>query len=151
MNIKILTPLCELCKTGFKYKPRNISTATIPGLSRVSESTEGIVSELFKKVEILTKYGIEKGFNPEEVIKRFNESEKYLDKFSIDRLLTLTKEGKIKIFEKPKVRLASKKFYFDEIDFEKDARSEKTKQFFLILRRGRATITKFHQMKLQMY
>ena len=113
MFIKMLTPLCKTCKTGLKYKPLSLAVTnpTLKGEQLLS-SADNVIKTAFNKIEILTKYCVEKGFNPDEVIKAFNDTERFLGEKATNRLLTLANEGKIKLWEQPKIRIAKKKFDF---------------------------------------
>jgi len=74
----------------------------------------GVVAEkTLNKAQILSKYALECGFVEKDLVKAFGEVEKYLDEISVQRLLKLTKEGKIKLYEQPKVQLKRKRFDFD--------------------------------------
>ena len=53
-------------------------------------------------------------------------AEKYLDKVSIERLLKLTSEGKIRLYEQPKVHLLKKRFDFGEDFFVRSATEAKS-------------------------
>ena len=62
------------------------------------------VKKVLNKTEVLKKYASEHGFIEEDLVKALKEAEKYLDDVSIERLLKLTSEGKIKLYEQPKVK-----------------------------------------------
>ena len=135
MGIKILKPLCELCQKGIVYKPLRVGVTTpiAKGCAKTIQPIGDSINKLFGKSEILTKYSLENGLNPEEVMNAFKEAEKYLDDTSIEQLLRLTSEGKIKLFEKQKIQLAKKRFFFSEDYFAKEASDIKTKPIFSYL------------------
>jgi len=68
------------------------------------------------KTEILAKYASEHGLVEEDLVKAFEEAEKYLDDVSVERLLKLIKEGKINLHEKPPIQLKSRQHYFEDLE-----------------------------------
>ena len=89
-------------KPAIKTVPKASQLRYAPELTNFS----GKVSQkLLNKSEVLAKYAQENGLVAEEVSAKFAEAEKYLDEVSIERLLKLSNEGKIKLYtEAPKSR-----------------------------------------------
>lgn len=74
-------------------------------LKYAPELSGKVSTKLLNKSEVLAKYASENGLVAEEVSAKFAEAEKYLDEVSIERLLKLSNEGKIKLYtEAPKSR-----------------------------------------------
>lgn len=92
-----------------KINPLQIRYIPNPNLLRSTETAGQKVSTLSRKTEILGKYCQANKLPQKEVLQRFNSLETYLDDISMERLLKLTEEGKIKLFERPRIRLSLKK------------------------------------------
>ena len=86
-------------KPLFSTTPKSFLLKYEPELTEFS----GKVSrKLLNKSEVLAKYAQENGLVAEEISAQFAETEKYLDEVSIERLLKLANEGKIKLYTPPK-------------------------------------------------
>ncbi len=102
-------------KPAIKTVPKASQLRYAPELTNFS----GKVSQkLLNKSEVLAKYAQENGLVAEEVSAKFAEAEKYLDEVSIERLLKLSNEGKIKLYSPVK---KSKKAIFGDSFFDHDA------------------------------
>lgn len=116
--IKLVDAIGDLASAsnkGLRFAPVKTGKITVP-IGKVTyapkmkavanaDDVASNVSALSRKDEILAKYASEKGFDLDDIIAQFNNAEKYLDEVSLDRLLHLTQNGTIKLFEKRTIRL----------------------------------------------
>ena len=104
------------------------------------------VKKGLNKAEVLAKYATEHGYVEEDLVKAFDEAGKYLDNVSMERLLKLTSEGKIKLYEPPKVKLKEKRFDFSgfgEGAFEKCASEAKSNPILSYIKQRRCAYGDF--------
>jgi len=117
MRIKLKT-IQKLCSIG-KMRRSRVGSVGIKFATNPVKSASDLVlfsgkasQKILNKSEILAQYASKNGLVAEEVSAQFAEAEKYLDEVSLERLLKLTNEGKLKLYD----GIKSKKLIFEDFD-----------------------------------
>lgn len=89
------TDCVGVLKPIFKTAPKGAQLKYAPELTTFSGKAS---QKILNKSEVLAKYASENGLVADEVSVNFAQIEKYLDEVSIERLLKLSNEGRIKLY-----------------------------------------------------
>ena len=103
-----ITPECIKGIGEFFSKAPSRVRCTMPKIPKLTtnkmkyipEFSREVSKKALNKTEVLTRYSQKESLVQEEVAKHFSEIEQHLDEVSVNRLLKLTNEGKIKLYTK---------------------------------------------------